>query len=830
MAKSPLRRFFRILALLFIALIVGGLTIAYFVITPILKDLPDVKTLQNVQYQIPLSIYSKEGLLIARFGEKKRTPIEYKDVPKQLIDAFIAAEDDRFYQHPGVDYRGLLRASLQLLTTGKKLQGGSTITMQVTRNFLLSPEKTYVRKLKEIILALKIEKTFTKQQILELYLNKIYLGQRSYGVIAAAETYFGKPLNELNLAELALIAGLPKAPSVYNPVTDPERAQQRRNYVLHRMFELNYITKEQLDTATATPIVTTTTVAPEQRIELEAPYIAEMARQYIVEHYGEQAAYSSGFNVYTTVPAALQTISTRALRTALYQYDQRHGYRKPSKQTNYNPDLAAYRKIGDTYPAQITAIANGSITAQAQDGTSITINWPYMKWAIRSGSSSVAAIKNVLNIGDIIRIKQTPKGEWALTQVPNVEGAFVALNPQTGAILALEGGFDFSKNKYNRATQSSRQPGSGFKPIIYTTALENGFTPSSVIVDAPIVISDPGTRGGWRPENFGRKFYGPTPLRTALKYSRNIVAIKLLKEVGIKKAADTAKRFGFESSQIPRSYSMALGSGQASPLQMARMYSVFANGGSLITPYLVERIEDHDNKIIYQHTPEEPKRIITAAVSYLMNSMLRDVVQSGTAARARVLGRNDIAGKTGTTNDQKDVWFNGYTPTIAASAWMGFDNPTSLGNDETGGETALPMWINFMRDALKGEAITPLKAPETVIKGFVNPKTGTVTAKANSRGGNWEEFDSENAPKGIRAEPAVPGDPKKLRKAGMTTLKAKEAGKAGMLSKTLPGKTPLGRTLPGKTPTSPAKAVPAKAKTSKPVARPSQRQSVENLF
>lgn len=726
MAKSSLRRkILKSLVLLFFVLIAGTLLAAYFVITPVLKDLPDVRSLQNVQYQVPLTIYSHDRLLIARFGEKKRTPIEIKEVPKQLVNAFLAAEDDRFYEHPGVDYHGLLRAGIQLLLTGKKRQGGSTITMQVTRNFLLSSEKTYIRKLKEIILALKIEKNFTKQQILELYLNKIYLGQRSYGVVAAAETYFGKPLNELNLAELALIAGLPKAPSVYNPVTDPERALQRRNYVLRRMHELNFITQEQLDSASEVPVHTKTTIAPDQRIELEAPYIAEMARQFIIDRYGEEAAYGSGYNVYTTVTGPLQTSATDALRATLHHYDQRHGYRKPTKQRDYNPVLAENDIIGDTIPAQIKEIRDGEIKVLTADHREMNINWTHLKWAIRSDSSSAVAIKKVFNIGDIVRVRLLAKGEWAITQVPKVEGAFVAIHPETGAIIALEGGFDFYNNKYNRATQSKRQPGSGFKPIIYTTALENGFTPASVINDAPIVINDPTIKGGWRPENFGNKFHGPTTLRKALKFSRNIVSIKLLMEVGIKTAAETAMRFGFEADQIPKSYSMALGSGEATPLQMARMYAVFANGGSLVAPYLIERIENQDGKVIYEHKPEQPKRIISPGVNYLMNSMLREVVQGGTATRAKSLGRKDLAGKTGTTNDGKDAWFNGFTQTVSASAWVGFDNPTPLGNGETGGEAALPMWMDFMHDALKGQPEFPLVMPENVVKGYVS-KTGEI--------------------------------------------------------------------------------------------------------
>ena len=755
MAKPSLRRKLvkSFLVLCFLAIAAGAVT-SYLIIKPILDNLPDVHTLQNVQYQIPLKVYSHDKSLIARFGEKKRTPINIDDAPPQLINAFLAAEDDRFYEHPGVDYHGLLRATQQLLLTGKKSQGGSTITMQVTRNFLLSSEKTFTRKLKEIILALKIEQAFTKREILELYLNKIYLGQRSYGVIAAAETYFGKHLNELNLAELALIAGLPKAPSVYNPITDPERALQRRNYVLNRMLELNYITNQDYQAALQVTITPPKTTVPEQRIELDAPYIGEMARQYVVEQYGEEAAYSDGLTVYTTVTDPLQSSATSALRNTLHQYDRRHGYRIPSKQPKYSTNLADYTLIGDAYPAQVKTISTTGITALTQDLGTITIAWKNLQWGIRASTPSVEAIKKVLNIDDIIRARQLPNGQWALCQVPKVEGAFVAINPQTGAILALEGGFDFFNSKYNRATQSKRQPGSGFKPIIYTTTLENGFTPSSMVVDAPIVINDPTLRNGWRPENFGHRFYGPTSLRNGLKFSRNIVSIKLLVATGIKKAAATAMRFGFESSDIPRSYSMALGSGQASPLQMARMYAVFANDGEIVKPYFIERIEAHDGKVLFEAKPEPAKRIISPAVSYLMNSMLRDVVQSGTAVRAKALGRSDVAGKTGTTNDGKDVWFNGYTATIAATAWLGFDNPASLGNKETGGDAALPMWISFMRDALKDVPQKALVAPKGVTKTYVNPKSGGTMPK-NSKGGVWEFFDDQVKPKAIIVTPTV---------------------------------------------------------------------------
>lgn len=779
MAQSSLKRkIVTGLLLFFLFIVVPALAAVYLTVKPILESLPDVHTLQNAERQIPLKIYSHDNLLMAKFGEKKRTIIKIDDVPPQLINAFLAAEDDRFYEHPGIDYQGLLRATIQLITTGKKSQGGSTITMQVTRNFLLTSEKTYTRKLKEIILALKIEQAFTKREILELYLNKIYLGQHSYGISSAAETYFGKPLNALSLAEFALIAGLPKAPSLYNPTIDPVRALQRRNYVLKRMQELNFISATEYQTALQVPIAPPLPTAEDERVELEAPYIAEMARQFMVDKYSEKVAYNDGFTIYTTVTAPMQHSASSALRGTLHQYDQRHGYRIPSKQPNYSRKLEDYRPIGDTLPVQVKSYNASGMTVQTQDERTINIAWQNMKWAIKSRSP--AAIGKTFNVGDIVRICKTAKDQWRICQVPQVEGAFVALNPKTGAIIALEGGFDFFSSKYNRATQSKRQPGSGFKPIIYTTALENGFTPSSTIVDAPIVINDPTLKNGWRPENFGHRFYGPTSVRDGLKKSRNIVSVKLLIATGIKKAAATAMRFGFESEDIPRSYSMALGSGQASPLQMARMYSVFANDGAIVKPYFIEKIVAHDGTVLFEAKPSKPKYIISPAVNYMMNSMLRDVVQSGTGTRAKALGRSDIAGKTGTTNDGKDVWFNGYTASIAATAWLGFDIPAPLGSQETGGDAALPMWMSFMRDALKGTPVKALVAPKGLPKGAnggngpvagTKPKGGSK-AKAGAKAGTTgaesavEVFDGVAAEKGAAAsagekpvakpKPAVP--------------------------------------------------------------------------
>ncbi|MGZ5049619.1 MAG: penicillin-binding protein 1A [Methylobacter sp.] len=718
----------------------------YFFYEKLAAELPDIKSLHNVQYQTPLSIYTKDKLLIAQFGEKKRMPVDIDQVPKQLINAFIAAEDDSFYEHPGVDFKGLMRAAVQLALTGKKKQGGSTITMQVARNFLLSNEKTYTRKVKEIMLALKIEHEYSKHEILALYLNQIFMGHRAYGVAAAAQVYYGKSLGELNLAEQAMIAGLPKAPSLYNPVTNQTRAVERRNYVLHRMFELNQISQQDYEIAARQPSTARLqTVEP----EISALYLAEMVRQKLFELYGEQA-YTSGFKVYTTIDSTLQNTANQALNDTLHAYDERHGYRRASSKAGEFEQLP---NIGDTLPAIVTQVKSNTIFANLQDYNRIEIPWENIKWA---GSPAASLVKS----GDIIRVRRLSNDTWALTQVPEVEGAFASLNPSNGAVLALTGGFDFYRNKYNRATQSKRQPGSGFKPIIYTTALEQGYTPASMINDAPIVIDIPGQENEWRPENYSKKFYGPTSIRSAITHSRNIISIRLLKDMGIEKTVATALRFGFTEEQIPKTLSLALGSGYATPLQMAQVYATFANGGFLVKPYFIERIESNDGTVVYQAKPKTAcptcdseellkrgyaPRIISPQICFLMNSLMRDVIQHGTATGAKVLGRQDLAGKTGTTNEQRDAWFNGYSQTNVASAWVGFDDFSPLGNAETGGVAALPMWIEFMRVALKDTPETPLEMPAGIVKAFIDPATGLL-ASPGDKGGVWEFFQEDHVP------------------------------------------------------------------------------------
>lgn len=725
-------------------------------------ELPDIQILRKAQYQAPLTIYSREGLLIYEFGDKKSLPVSIENIPPQVINAFLAAEDDGFYTHPGIDYNGLMRAAWQYLQTGQKKQGGSTITMQVVRNFLLSREKTFKRKIKEIILALKIEREFSKNTILELYLNKIYLGQHAYGISAAAQIYYGKTLDQLTLAETAVLAGLPKAPSNYNPIVNPEKARQRRDYVLERMLKLGFITPAEFEQHSKSPITAKLHISAP---ELSAPYIAEMARQEMLNRFGEEA-YTLGLKVYTTIDAKLQNSANRAIQLALHEYDERHGYRKSgrTKQQTFD-DLLKRAPLGDTLPALAGRIDKNVLTAYLQDRSEVKIPWKNIRWAREFISSDLkgAPLSNIGSLikpGDIIRVRKLPDNSWALTQIPEAEGALVSLNPTNGAILALTGGFDFERSKYNRATQSKRQPGSGFKPVIYTAALEQGYTVASLINDAPLVLPGATRNSVWRPENYGEDFLGPVSLRTALTKSRNLVSIRLLIKLGLDKAIETAQRFGFKKEQLPRSYTLALGSGYASPVDMAQMYAVFANGGFMITPYLIDRIEASDGSILFQAKPDiacpqcedalpQPAgyapRVISPQICFLMNSLLRDVVQKGTATAAKALGRNDLAGKTGTTNEQRDAWFNGFAPSLVTITWIGYDSMQPLGEKETGGHASLPMWMHFMREALQNVPETPLTPPEGIIKVYIDPHSGLRTAE-NDGGGVWDYFAANAVP------------------------------------------------------------------------------------
>ncbi len=771
-------------ALLMLIIILAGLLTAaslWFYLTP---RLPPIDDLKEIRLQTPLRVYSADGKLIAEYGEQRRIPLRYEELPPMMVKAVLAAEDDRFFEHPGVDIRGILRAVVTLVRTGEKSQGGSTITMQVARNFFLSREKTYLRKINEILLALKIEKELSKRQILELYLNKIYFGNRAYGVGSAAKAYYGKSLDRLSIAQMAMIAGLPKAPSIYNPIANPERAMQRRNYALARMYSLGYINASTYQQALAEP---DDARRHKPRSDLEAPYVGEMVRRHMVNRFGKEA-YTAGYKVFTTVDSRLQTAANRALRNGLIGYLHRNGYPGPEKHIELPPvelnqwlrqqngvsgkppaaitaarnELKKTAVLGGLLPALIVEADTDSITALLADQQLVTLTPPAFSWVFGPKEKSTTRITDVLKTGDIIRVRWLGDGGWELAGIPPTEGAVVSLDPQSGAIQALSGGFDFFKSKYNRAVQAKRQPGSAFKPFIYSAALEKGYTAASVINDAPVVMEDGNLDEAWKPRNYSGRFFGPTRLRVALTKSRNLVSIRLLRAIGVGYAAKYATRFGFKSSNLPRDLSLALGSGSVTPLELATGYAVFANGGYLISPYFIQRIENGEGDILWQAEParvcaqcEDPlspappyplaPRVISAQNSYLMTSMMRDVIRFGTGRRAMVLNRDDLAGKTGTTNDQFDAWFSGFNQGIVTTVWTGFDSPQPMGNNETGGRAALPIWIDFMRTALDGVPEKPLKQPPNLVTVRIDPKNGLL-ANAHTPNALFEVFRAGHVP------------------------------------------------------------------------------------
>ncbi|MGH1484905.1 MAG: penicillin-binding protein 1A [Cellvibrionaceae bacterium] len=805
-------------------------------------NLPPIESLKDVELQTPLRVYSIDNKLIGEFGEKRRDPVNIDDTPQPLIDAILAAEDDAFYEHSGVSIKSLLRAAYELLLSGEIQTGGSTITMQVARNFFLSREQTFSRKFNEILLALKIEQTLTKPEILELYLNKIYLGNRAYGFKAAAQAYYGKGLQELTLAQLAMIAGLPKAPSTYNPIANPSRALIRRDWILKRMLSLGKITPEDYEPATEEPV---TARYHGQNLDLNAPYIAEQAREKAIKLFGE-AAYTNGYKIYTTVDSRLQATAQSAVVRGLLAYDNRHGYRGPEKQldvsqleqlnqqqtqensnptqpneekqadlieqldaVNLIPWLEVLKKTpayGGLEPAAVIRIGKKSISVLTALGSTADVLWengikdarPFVNENF-AGDPPISPDK-VVKLGDIIRIYKNDKDEWHFSQIPDIEAALISIAPEDGAIRAMVGGFDFDHSSFNRVSQAKRQPGSNFKPFIYATGLENNMTPASIFNDAPIVVEDDRLENSWRPENASGKFYGPTRLRKALYLSRNLVSIRLLRTLGISKTIKSMERFGMNAQEIPRDLSMALGSYVMSPLDVATGYSVFANGGYKIQPYLIHHIRDRHDEVLYKtepltipgkapllfttenkteendaedkeanstpdtigDTPIKPDQVIQQTITvalqsaeaeqvmderivYIMNSMLRDVVKRGTATRAQSLGRNDLAGKTGTTNGPTDAWFSGYNSHLVTTAWVGFDNNQKLGRGEYGGVAALPIWIEFMKTALEDapQALPP--QPDGIVTVRINPETGERAAPSDPTG-IFEIFLEENAP------------------------------------------------------------------------------------
>ncbi len=805
---------------------------AYWLISP---RLPSVDTLKDVRLQVPLRIYSADDKLIAAFGETKRTPVRIEDVPDKLKRAFLAAEDADFYTHRGIDVGGIFRAVWLVITTGSKhVAGGSTITQQVARNFFLSPEVSYTRKLSEIFLAFRIESALTKDEILELYLNKIFLGHRSYGVSAAAEFYYGKTLDQLTIPECAMLASLPKFPSTGNPISNPTRAIERRNYVLGRMLENRFIDQATYDTA----VKSVDTAFPhEAPVEVDATYFAEMVRLEAMDRLGNNAL-TDGYIVKTTLDSARQEAANKALRSDLVTYDQRHGYRGPeahvdlaagSGKTEWESALLDYHSFAGLIPAIVTDVDAAAAIVYTSEGQKVALDLSALEWARpridedRRGATP-KRVSDVLKRGDIVRVQlvtraekneknekadkadkvaeKTEKTYWMLSQMPAAESAFVALSPEDGAIEALVGGFSFLRSKFNRVTQSNRSPGSGFKPFLYSAAFEHGFTPATVVNDAPVVFPDPSKPNGlWMPKNDDDTFQGPVRLREALVKSINLVSVRVLDAIGVHYAREYITRFGLPAEQIPENLSMALGTASVSPLIMARGYAVFANGGYLIDPYFVREIDDRDGKVVYTadpavacatcaerqgadtaqssskatsattsplnpigsaaaaptppaRPPGQPHlapRVIDVRNAYLVTSLMRDVIRRGTGAAAMVLKRNDLAGKTGSTNDHRDAWFTGFNAKLVASCWVGFDDFGSLGHGEFGAKAALPIWIDFMRTALKDVPEQPFDMPPGISKVRIDPATGALASSADS-GAILEVLKSEDVAR-LAAQP-----------------------------------------------------------------------------
>ena len=727
-----------------------GVAVAGFILLLALPNLPSIEALTDYQPKIPLRVYTSDGVLIGEFGEERRSLVTMAEVPEVMKNAILAAEDERFYQHTGVDYLSVLRAAYSNLLTGGRRQGASTITMQGARNFFLSSEKTLTRKIYEALLAFKIEASLSKDQILEIYINQIYLGQRAYGFAAAAQIYFGKSLARLSPAEAAVLAGLPKAPSSYNPVANPKRAKQRQLYVLRRMHALGQLSDEQLAEAQRAPIVVKHDI---DDYKVHGEYVAEMVRQMLHERYPDEV-YSRGFRVYTTIDKQDQEIAYRAVRRGLLDYDRRHGYRGPEGYAelgsdgdgdeDYEEALADHTDSDDIYAALVLEAGLQQVRAWRRGGEVVEISGDGLRFAARMLEDKAPPNKRIRR-GAIIRIAKDEKGRWQILQLPAAEAAFISLNPDDGAVRSLVGGFDFNRNKFNHVTQAWRQPGSGFKPFIYSAALEKGFTPATVINDAPVVV-DASLTGGqvWEPKNYDGKYEGPMRMRTALAKSKNMVSIRILQAISPQFAQDYISRFGFDADKHPPYLTMALGAGSVTAWQMARGYAVFATGGYRTEPYIIARIVDDRGNLLARaqpaHAGDESIRVIDARNAFTIDNMMHDVVRYGTAARAMSLGRHDLAGKTGTTNDYVDAWFNGYQPTLVSIAWVGFDQPKKLGSSETGSVTALPIWMNYMSKALKG-------TPES----FMTVPEGVTVARVNDSGllapeGRPEYFYPENLP------------------------------------------------------------------------------------
>jgi penicillin-binding protein 1A len=765
----------------------------------LLPSLPSPQVMRSVEFQVPLRIYTRNGGLIAQIGEQRRIPATYEQIPDLVKHAFLAAEDDRFFEHHGIDYLGVVRAALVDTISGHKTQGASTITMQTARNVFLTLDKSIRRKLQETFVTYEMEHEFSKQEILGLYLNVIFLGQRAYGVAAASETYFGKPLDELTVAEAATLAGLPKAPSTYNPIVNPAAATGRRSYVLRRMLDVGFIDAATAEASNKEPMQAR---AHAPLYDVEAPYIAEMARLQVRQQFGA-AAESAGYKVYTTIDGRLQAAANRAVRIGLIEYDRRHGFRGPVGHVNLTAEgrpeqldgmVDEYSSIGELSPAVVVSVADKAVRVYAKSHGFAQIDWDGMSWARKVGTGEVLGpppktAADIVARGDIVYVIANNSGVAQLGQIPEAQSALVAMDPDDGGVAALVGGLDYYTNKYNRAVQARRLPGSGFKPFLYSAALDNGFTPASVLLDAPVVLEGDGIEASWRPENSHKEFGGPTRLREALVRSRNLVSIRLLRELGIPYATDYVSRFGFDKRALPQNLTLALGTVQATPLEVATGYSVFANGGFRVMPYYIDRIENAAGQVVWQAKPKEAcelcekpvdlgdlqqgispteqlqaadtlrggrgplppdqlaERVISPQNDYLMTDMMADVIRSphGTGARAQILKRTDLAGKTGTTNEAKDTWFNGFTPHLVATVWVGYDQEKPLGEREEGARTALPIWIQFMREALKGVPDQRRPAPEGLVQLRVSSQTGALVGPENPDG-YMETFMADHLP------------------------------------------------------------------------------------
>ena len=825
---TNMRKLIKPLALLALLGTGGFLVVASCLYLYLSPKLPSVEELKEIELQIPLRIYSQDLKVIAEFGEKKRSPVLFNEIPQSMIDAFLAAEDDSFFEHRGIVISGLLRAAVELVTTGRIRSGGSTITMQVARNFFLNNRQEFTRKFNEILLAFKIEEGLTKQEILSLYTNKIYMGNRAYGVGAAAHVYYGKSLQDLTLAETAMIAGLPKAPSTYNPIANPQRALQRRNWILGRMLLLKNITTEQYQTALSEEDHATYHGSIS---ELDAAYIAEMVRQDVIEKFGLKA-YTEGYSAITTVDSTMQKKGVEALQVGILAYDQRHGYRGAEKtaiaEEEWRDILNKTSTFGKLEPVIVSDVTVDRLTLLNRDGELEDLNWVdglkdlRLYKTVNARGAPIADASEAFKRGDLIRVIRRADNSPTLAQLPEVQAALVALDPRDGAIRTLVGGFDFRHSRFNRVTQALRQPGSSFKPFIYATALSSGFTPASLINDAPVVFNDKNLEDLWRPENDGGKFYGPTRLREALYRSRNMVSIRLLRRMGIDRTLESLQTFGFETGDMPLDLSLALGSHALTPLKIASAYNIIANGGYRVSPYLLATVVDRDGNVIYQAAPEtvcdscgtadgsdnkrllegspsaysaavnevdlqleellnslaseslaeetrqslevikraleqqpdaakpSAERVINEQIAYLIDSMLKDVILRGTGVKAKVLKRSDLAGKTGTTNGPRDAWFSGYSPHLTVTTWVGFDNNSLIGRNEYGGSAALPIWIDFVREALNGKPNIERSQPDGIVMVKVDAKTGKRVAPNQS--GIFEFFRTENVPELIGGE------------------------------------------------------------------------------